>query len=161
MANSDVDSLGLPRRMWWLWPFIVLLVAIWMIGLWAIRIPQPVTIKAVVVSQQGFGQLARIKAALLVPASLEPRLLGETVVLDCGSGPLRAEVVEARRAELSLQELRDLVGSRRVADFWAAQSVGQQLVLSDVFSPLPSPGELCDADVLTRSVRLLSLLEVP
>ena len=35
---SETDGLGLPRRMWWLWPFVTLLVVIWVISLWAVRI---------------------------------------------------------------------------------------------------------------------------
>ena len=57
--QSATDSLGLPRRMWWLWPFVALLIVIWTISLWAVRVADTETALGVVTSHRGLGTAAQ------------------------------------------------------------------------------------------------------
>ena len=63
--QSATDSLGLPTRMWWLWPFVALLIVIWTISLWAVRVADTEEALGVVTSHRGLGTAAQAEVALL------------------------------------------------------------------------------------------------
>jgi len=90
--QSATDGLGLPRRMWWLWPFVVLLIVIWAISLWAVRVADTEATLGVVTSHRGLGNTARAEIALFVPSSIQPRVLGEAVDVTCQGVTLKAQV---------------------------------------------------------------------
>ena len=69
--------------MWWLWPFVALLIVIWAISLWAVRVADTETTLGVVTSHRGLGSTARAEVALFVPSTIEPRVLGEKVGVMC------------------------------------------------------------------------------
>lgn len=159
-APAETDSLGLPRRMWWLWPFLVLLLVIWVISLWAVRVPQTTQVHAVTTAQQGLGQTARAEITVLVPSGLGARPLGETVRVVCRDAELElsAQVDTEASEVLSVQDLRDLVGSRLMAERLFLDAVRMQKVVTERASQIPAPGEHCQVTVVHGQVRLLALL---
>ena len=90
--QSATDSLGLPRRMWWLWPFVALLIVIWTISLWAVRVADTETALGVVTSHRGLGTSAQAEVALFVPSSIKTRVLGERVNVACQGISLEGQV---------------------------------------------------------------------
>lgn len=157
-SPSETDSLGLPRRMWWLWPFLVLLLVIWVISLWAVRVPQTTTIYAVTTAQQGLGQTARAEVTVLVPTELGGRPLGETVRLRCQDIELKGQIDTEAGEILSVQDIRDLVGSRLLAERLFKDNVRMQTVVSESGTDIPAPGEHCQVTIVHGQVRLLALL---
>mgnify|MGYP001028613937 CR=1 FL=1 len=157
-SPSETDGLGLPRRMWWLWPFLVLLLVIWVISLWAVRVPQTTTIQAVTTAQQGLGSTARAEVTVLVPTALGGRPLGETVRLLCQDTVLRGQVNTEASEILSVQDIRDLVGSRLLAERLFKDNVRRQLVVTESGPDIPVPGEHCQVTIVHGQIRLLALL---
>lgn len=158
---SDTDSLGLPRRMWWLWPFLVLLVVIWIISLWAIRVPQTSVIYGVVTAQQGLGRTARAELSVFIPERLKPRPLGEKVRVTCNGQSWNASVDREASEVLSVQDIRDLIGSRLIAERLFRQTVRVQSVVTESGTDIPAPGEQCDVTVIDGRARLITLLGTP
>lgn len=156
--QADTDSLGLPRSMWWLWPFVVLLVVIWVITLWAVRVSDTATALGVVVSHEGLSTNARAEIAVLVPDRLRKRVLGETVLVKCLTISIEGEVFGDASEILSIQDIRDWVGSRLLADTLATEGVRLQPVKTQPSEVIPSPGEHCDVVFVSGRVRLLQLL---
>jgi hypothetical protein len=157
-SPSETDSLGLPRRMWWLWPFLVLLLVIWVISLWAVRVPQTTTIQAVTTAQQGLGQTARAEVTVLIPAELGVRPLGETVRLLCQERELKGQIDTEAGEILSVQDIRDLVGSRLLAERLFQDNVRMQKVVTGSGAGIPAPGEHCQVTIVHGQIRLLALL---
>lgn len=155
---SDTDNLGLPRRMWWLWPFLVLLLVIWLISLWAIRVPATTEIYGVVTAQQGLGQTARAELTVFIPERLKIRPLGEEVRVTCNGRSWEASVDREAGEVLSVQDIRDLIGSRLIAERLFRQTVRVQQVVTDAGADIPAPGEQCDVTVIEGRVRLITLL---
>ena len=94
--QSATDSLGLPRRMWWLWPFVALLIVIWAISLWAVRVADTETALGVVTSHRGLGTSAQAEVALFVPSSIKTRVLGERVNVACQGISLEGQGVHGK-----------------------------------------------------------------
>jgi hypothetical protein len=158
MRQSATDSLGLPRRMWWLWPFGVLLIVIWAISLWAVRVADTETALGVVTSHRGLGNTARAEVALFVPSSIQPRVLGERVDVTCEDVSLSGQVFTDSGDILSVQDIRDWVGSRLLAERLFNNGVRLQQVVTESGANIPAPGEHCDVTVISGRVRLLELL---
>ena len=158
MRQSATDSLGLPRRMWWLWPFGVLLIVIWAISLWAVRVADTETALGVVTSHRGLGNTARAEVALFVPSSIQPRALGERVDVTCEDVSLSGQVFTDSGDILSVQDIRDWVGSRLLAERLFNNGVRLQQVVTESGANIPAPGEHCDVTVISGRVRLLELL---
>ena len=156
--QSATDSLGLPRRMWWLWPFVVLLIVIWAISLWAVRVPDTETALGVVTSHRGLGSSAQAEIALFIPSSTKTRVLGERVNVACQSINLEGQVFTESGDALSIQDIRDWVGSRLLAERLFSEGVRLQQVVTESDTQIPSPGEHCDVTVISGQVRLLELL---
>ena len=102
--------------MWWLWPFVVLLIVIWVISLWAIRVPDTQATLGVVTSHRGLGNTARAEVALFVPSKIQSRVLGERVDVICQDVALIGQVFTESGDILSVQDIRDWVGSRLLAE---------------------------------------------
>jgi hypothetical protein len=158
MRQSATDSMGLPRRMWWLWPFGVLLIVIWAISLWAVRVADTETALGVVTSHRGLGNTARAEVALFVPSSIQPRVLGERVDVTCEDVSLSGQVFTDSGDILSVQDIRDWVGSRLLAERLFNNGVRLQQVVTESGANIPAPGEHCDVTVISGRVRLLELL---
>jgi hypothetical protein len=158
LRQSATDSLGLPRRMGWLWPFVALLIVIWAISLWAIRVVDTETALGVVTSHRGLGNTARAEVALFVPSSIQPRVLGEHVDVTCQGVTLDGQVFTESGDILSVQDIRDWVGSRLLAERLFNSGVRLQQVVTESGSNIPAPGEHCDVTVISGRVRLLELL---
>ena len=156
--QSATDSLGLPRRMWWLWPFVTLLIVIWAISLWAVRVADTETALGVVTSHRGLGNTARAEVALFVPSSIQPRVLGERVDVTCEDVSLSGQVFTDSGDILSVQDIRDWVGSRLLAERLFNNGVRLQQVVTESGANIPAPGEHCDVTVISGRVRLLELL---
>ena len=156
--QSATDSLGLPRRMWWLWPFVTLLIVIWAISLWAVRVADTETALGVVTSHRGLGNTARAEVALFVPSSIQPRVLGERVDVICEDVSLSGQVFTDSGDILSVQDIRDWVGSRLLAERLFNNGVRLQQVVTESGANIPAPGEHCDVTVISGRVRLLELL---
>ena len=156
--QSATDSLGLPRRMWWLWPFVALLIVIWTISLWAVRVADTKTALGVVTSHRGLGTSAQAEVALFVPSSIKTRVLGERVNVACQGISLEGQVFTEGGNILSIQDIRDWVGSRLLAERLFSQGVRLQQVVTESDIQIPSPGEHCDVTVVSGRVRLLELL---
>lgn len=156
--QSATDSLGLPRRMWWLWPFVALLIVIWAISLWAVRVADIETALGVVTSHRGLGNTARAEVALFVPSSIQPRVLGERVDVTCEDVSLSGQVFTDSGDILSVQDIRDWVGSRLLAERLFNNGVRLQQVVTESGANIPAPGEHCDVTVISGRVRLLELL---
>ena len=156
--QSATDGLGLPRRMWWLWPFVVLLIVIWAISLWAVRVADTETTLGVVTSHRGLGNTARAEIALFVPSSIQPRVLGEAVDVTCQGVTLKAQVFSESGDILSVQDIRDWVGSRLLAERLFNDGVRLQQVVTESGAHIPASGEHCDVTVISGRVRLLELL---
>lgn len=156
--HAETDLLGLPRRMWWLWPFLVLLVVIWVITLWAVRISDTKTVLGVVASHEGLGSTARAEIAMFIPGNLSERMMGEPVRINCLTISTKGEVFREASEILSSQDIQDWVGSRLLADTLASKAVRLQFVLTQSSSSLPQPGEHCDLIILSGRIRLLNLL---
>lgn len=156
--QSATDSLGLPRRMWWLWPFVTLLIVIWAISLWAVRVADIETALGVVTSHRGLGNTARAEVALFVPSSIQPRVLGERVDVTCEDVSLSGQVFTDSGDILSVQDIRDWVGSRLLAERLFNNGVRLQQVVTESGANIPAPGEHCDVTVISGRVRLLELL---
>ncbi len=158
IRQSATDSLGLPRRMWWLWPFVALLIVIWAISLWAVRVADTETTLGVVTSHRGLGSTARAEVALFVPSTIEPRVLGEKVGVMCQGVRLEGQVFTDSGDLLSVQDIRDWVGSRLLAERLFSTGVRLQQVVTEAGANIPAPGEHCDVTVISGRVRLLDLL---
>ena len=158
IRQSETDGLGLPRRMWWLWPFVTLLVVIWVISLWAVRVADTKKILGVVTSHRGIGSAARAEIALFVPLKLQSRALGEAVKVTCEEAILGGQIYTQAGDILSVQDVRDWVGSRLLAERLFAQRVKLQQVVTEAGTTIPVPGEHCDVIVISGHVRLLELL---
>jgi hypothetical protein len=158
LRQSATDSLGLPRRMWWLWPFVTLLIVIWAISLWAVRVADTETALGVVTSHRGLGNTARAEVALFVPSSIQPRVLGERVDVTCQGVTLSGQVFTDSGDILSVQDIRDWVGSRLLAERLFNNGVRLQQVVTESSANIPAPGEHCDVTVISGRVRLLELL---
>ncbi|MGA1206260.1 MAG: hypothetical protein EBS77_05845 [Gammaproteobacteria bacterium] len=163
MSNEEssieqVDALGLPRSLWWLWPVLVALVLIWVIALWALRVPQTTQVTAVLTAHRGIGMEAQAELAVLVPSRLGTRLLGEPVEADCAGRVLTGQIIGEKTDVLGTQDLRDLLGSTVRAEQQTRLSVFQQTALMSSVQELPPPGELCHVEVVTGRVRLFELL---
>ena len=156
--QSTTDSLGLPRRMWWLWPFVSLLIVIWAISLWAVRVVDTETVLGVVTSHRGLGTSAQAEVALFVPSSIKTRVLGERVNVGCQGINLEGQVFTESGDVLSIQDIRDWVGSRLLAERLFSQGVRLQQVVTEADTQIPPPGEHCDVTVISGRVRLLELL---
>ena len=156
--QSATDSLGLPRRMWWLWPFVALLIVIWAISLWAVRVADIETALGVVTSHRCLGNTARAEVALFVPSSIQPRVLGERVDVTCEDVSLSGQVFTDSGDILSVQDIRDWVGSRLLAERLFNNGVRLQQVVTESGANIPAPGEHCDVTVISGRVRLLELL---
>ncbi len=156
--QSATDSLGLPRRMWWLWPFVALLIVIWGISLWAVRVVDTERTLGVVTSHRGLGTSAQAEVALFVPSSIKTRVLGESVALACHGINLKGQVFTESGDVLSIQDIRDWVGSRLLAERLFSQGVRLQQVVTESDIQIPPPGEHCDVTVISGRVRLLELL---
>jgi hypothetical protein len=156
--QSATDSLGLPRRMWWLWPFVALLIVIWAISLWAVRVADIETALGVVTSHRGLGNTARAEVALFVPSSIQPRVLGERVDVTCEDVSLSGQVFTDSGDILSVQDIRDWVGSRLLAERLFNNGVRLQQVVTESGANIPAPSEHCDVTVISGRVRLLELL---
>ena len=156
--QSATDSLGLPLRMWWLWPFVALLVVIWAISLWAVRVADTETALGVVTSHRGLGTSAKAEVALFVPSSIKTRVLGERVNVACQDINLEGQVFTESGDLLSIQDIRDWVGSRLLAERLFNEGVRLQQVVTESDIQIPSPGEYCDVTVISGRVRLLELL---
>ena len=158
LRQSATDSLGLPRHMWWLWPFVALLIVIWTISLWAVRVADTETALGVVTSHRGLGNTARAEVALFVPSSIKPRVLGERVDVTCQGVTLAGQVFTDSGDILSVQDIRDWVGSRLLAERLFNSGVRLQQVVTESGANIPAPGEHCDVTVISGRVRLLELL---
>ena len=163
MSNDDlsmdqVDALGLPRSLWWLWPVLVALFLVWIIALWALRIPQTTDVTAVLTAHRGIGMDAQAELAVLVPSRLGPRLLGEPIEAACAGRLFTGLVIGEKTDVLGSQDLRDLLGSTVRAEQQARQTVFQQTALVTSTQELPPPGELCQVSIVTGRVRLFELL---
>ena len=159
MSNDDlsmdqVDALGLPRSLWWLWPVLVALFLVWIIALWALRIPQTTDVTAVLTAHRGIGMDAQAELAVLVPSRLGPRLLGEPIEAACAGRLFTGQVIGEKTDVLGSQDLRDLLGSTVRAEQQARQTVFQQTALVTSTQELPPPGELCQVSIVTGLVRL-------
>ena len=156
---SETDGLGLPRRMWWLWPFMILLVVIWVISLWAVRIADTANTLGVVTSHRGLGSAARAEIALFIPSVLKSRALGEPVKVNCEDVILEGQIYTQAGDVLSVQDIRDWVGSRLLAERLFKQRVRLQQVVTEAgTTSIPVPGEHCDVTIISGRVRLLELL---
>ena len=144
--------------MWWLWPFGVLLIVIWAISLWAVRVADTETALGVVTSHRGLGNTARAEVALFVPSSIQPRVLGERVDVTCEDVSLSGQVFTDSGDILSVQDIRDWVGSRLLAERLFNNGVRLQQVVTESGANIPAPGEHCDVTVISGRVRLLELL---
>ena len=98
--------------MWWLWPFVVLLIVIWAISLWAVRVADTQTTLGVVTSHRGLGNTAQAEVALFVPSTIRSRVLGERVDVTCQDVTLIGQVFTESGDMMSVQDIRDWVGSR-------------------------------------------------
>ena len=156
--HADTDPLGLPRRMWWLWPFLALLMVIWVISLWAVRVAETESVLGVVTTHRGLGSTARAELSVLIPSHLSARPLGEAVSLQCPQNQLPAQVFEEPGEVLSVQDIRDLVGSRLLAERLFNEGVRVQSVVTNAEASIPAPGEHCDVTLVSGRVRLLELL---
>ena len=156
--QASTDFLGLPRRMWWLWPFVSLLIVIWAISLWAVRVTDTETTLGVVTSHRGLGNTARAEVALFIPSSIQPRVLGERVGVTCQGLTLAGQVFTGPGDILSVQDIRDWVGSRLLAERLSSNGVRLQQVVTEPGTDIPAPGEHCDVTVISGRVRLLELL---
>ena len=156
--QSETDGLGLPRPMWWLWPFLALLLVIWVISLWAVRVAETETVLGVVTTHRGLGSTARAELSVLIPQAVAARPLGEAVSLDCPAHQLKAQVFAEPGEILSVQDIRDLVGSRLLAERLFADGVRVQSVVTDAEDSIPAPGEHCGVTLLSGQARLLELL---
>lgn len=157
-AIDQVDALGLPRSLWWLWPVLVALVLIWVIALWALRVPQTTQVTAVLTAHRGIGVEAQAELAVLVPSQLGARLLGEPVEAECAGRVLTGQVIGEKTDILGTQDLRDLLGSTVRAEQQNRLSVFQQTALMSSAQELPPPGELCHVEIVTGRVRLFEIL---
>ena len=144
--------------MWWLWPFVALLIVIWAISLWAVRVADTETALGVVTSHRGLGHTARAEVALFVPSSIQPRVLGERVDVTCEDVSLSGQVFTDSGDILSVQDIRDWVGSRLLAERLFNNGVRLQQVVTESGANIPAPGEHCDVTVISGRVRLLELL---
>ena len=144
--------------MWWLWPFVTLLIVIWAISLWAVRVADTETALGVVTSHRGLGNTARAEVALFVPSSIQPRVLGERVDVTCEDVSLSGQVFTDSGDILSVQDIRDWVGSRLLAERLFNNGVRLQQVVTESGANIPAPGEHCDVTVISGRVRLLELL---
>ena len=144
--------------MWWLWPFVTLLIVIWAISLWAVRVADTETALGVVTSHRGLGNTARAEVALFVPSSIQPRVLGERVDVICEDVSLSGQVFTDSGDILSVQDIRDWVGSRLLAERLFNNGVRLQQVVTESGVNIPAPGEHCDVTVISGRVRLLELL---
>ncbi len=144
--------------MWWLWPFVALLIVIWAISLWAVRVADTETALGVVTSHRGLGNTARAEVALFVPSSIQPRVLGERVGVTCEDVSLSGQVFTDSGDILSVQDIRDWVGSRLLAERLFNNGVRLQQVVTESGANILAPGEHCDVTVISGRVRLLELL---
>ncbi|MDC3057767.1 hypothetical protein OA099_00200 [Litorivicinus sp.] len=156
--QSATDSLGLPRPMWWLWPFVVLLIVIWVISLWAVRVADTQATLGVVTSHRGLGNTAQAEVALFVPSTIRSRVLGERVDVTCQDVTLIGQVFTESGNILSVQDIRDWVGSRLLAERLFNQGVRLQQVVTESDANIPAPGEHCDVTLISGRVRLIDLL---
>ena len=144
--------------MWWLWPFVILLVVIWFISLWAVRIADTTNTLGVVTSHRGLGSAARAEIALFIPSVLKARALGEPVRVNCEDVILEGQIYTQAGDVLSVQDIRDWVGSRLLAERLFKQRVRLQQVVTEAEISIPVPGEHCDVTVISGRVRLLELI---
>lgn len=158
VRQSEIDGLGLPRRMWWLWPFVTLLVVIWVISLWGVRVADTANTLGVVTSQRGLGTMARAEIALFIPSALQPRALGESVEVTCEEVILGGQIYTQAGDALSVQDIRDWVGSRLLAERLFKQRVRLQQIVTQAGTKIPVPGEHCAVTIISGRVRLLELL---
>jgi len=163
MAREDLgveqaDALGLPRTLWWLWPVLVALVLVWVIALWALRVPQTSDVTAVLTAHRGIGVEAQAELTVLVPTSFGARPLGEPIQAECAGQSMTGQMIGEKTDVLGSQDLRDLLGSSVRADQQVRRGVFSQTALMVTSGDLPPPGELCQVAILTGRVRLFELL---
>mgnify|MGYP006247643295 CR=1 FL=1 len=144
----------MPRRMWWLWPFVVLLIVIWAISLWAIRVADTQATLGVVTSHRGLGNTARAEVALFVPSKIQSRVLGERVDVTCQDVTLIGQVFTESGDILSVQDIRDWVGSRLLAERLFNQGVRLQQVVTESDANIPAPGEHCDVTLILSLIHI-------
>jgi hypothetical protein len=96
--------------------------------------------------------------ALFVPSSIQPRVLGERVDVTCEDVSLSGQVFTDSGDILSVQDIRDWVGSRLLAERLFNNGVRLQQVVTESGANIPAPGEHCDVTVISGRVRLLELL---
>ena len=101
--------------MWWLWPFVALLIVIWTISLGGSRGGY----------QDGIGcchiaswsrNFRSSRSSPFVPSSIKTRVLGERVNVACQGISLEGQVFTEGGNILSIQDIRDWVGSRLLAE---------------------------------------------
>jgi hypothetical protein len=71
---------------------------------------------------------------------------------------LKAQVFSESGDILSVQDIRDWVGSRLLAERLFNDGVRLQQVVTESGAHIPAPGEHCDVTVISGRVRLLELL---
>ena len=76
----------------------------------------------------------------------------------CQGMTLEGQVFTESGDILSIQDIRDWVGSRRLAERLFSQGVRLQQVVTQSDIQIPSPGEHCDVTVVSGRVRLIELL---
>ncbi|MDC1319524.1 hypothetical protein N8Y93_02395 [Litorivicinus sp.] len=156
--QSETDGLGLPVRMWWLWPLLIGLMFIWCISLWAVRVADTTSVMGVVTSHRGLGSTARARLAVLIPSSVDARPLGESVRVNCDGSVLAGQVFSEAGETISVQDIRDLVGSRLMADRLFSQAVRLQQVVTELGDYIPALGEHCKLTIISQQIRLVRLL---
>ena len=85
-------------------------------------------------------------------------MLGERVNVGCQGINLEGQVFTESGDVLSIQDIRDWVGSRLLAERLFSQGVRLQQVVTEADIQIPQPGEHCDVTVISGRVRLLELL---